>query len=103
MLAWPGVCCRFAYAQLMTLPLTIYCSSKSRLVHLPSWFTFLVLAHPGSPGQNPEGHKMVVVVVVVEVVVFLQRMNQLWVHATYWAKMTALQQVISKQGSKQFT
>jgi len=29
--------------------------------HLPG-FTFLVLAHPRSPGQNPEGHKMVVVV-----------------------------------------
>ena len=28
-------------------------------------FTFLVLAHPGSPGQSPEGHKMVVVVVVL--------------------------------------
>jgi len=25
-------------------------------------FTFLVLAHPGSPRQNPEGHKTVVVV-----------------------------------------
>jgi len=25
----------------------------------------LVLAHPGCPGQNPESHKMVVVVVVV--------------------------------------
>jgi len=54
-------------AQLMPLPLTISCSSKSRLVHLPSWFC-LVLAHRGSPGQNPEGCKMVVVVVVVVVV-----------------------------------
>ena len=38
----------------------------------PNWFylpgfTFLVLAHPGSPGQNPESRKMVVVVVVVVV------------------------------------
>jgi len=35
--------------QLMPLPLTIFCSSKSRLV-----FTFLVLAHPapGSPVQR---------------------------------------------------
>jgi len=27
-------------------------------------FTFLILAHPGSPGQNPESHKMVVVAVI---------------------------------------
>ena len=46
-------------AQLMPLPLTICCSSKSWLV-LP----FLVPAYPGSPGQNPESRKMVVVVVV---------------------------------------
>jgi len=39
-------------AQWMSLPLTISCSSKSRLV-LPSSFTFLVPAHPGSPVQNP--------------------------------------------------
>jgi len=38
-------------AQLMPLPLTISCSSKSRLV-LPSWFTYLVWVHPGSPGQS---------------------------------------------------
>jgi len=31
----------------MPLSLTVSCSSKSRLV-----FTFLVLAHPGSPGQR---------------------------------------------------
>jgi len=31
-------------------------------------FTFLVLAHPGSPRQNPESHKMVILVVVVGVV-----------------------------------
>ena len=31
-------------------------------------FTFLVPAHPGSPGQNPESHKTAVVVVVVVVV-----------------------------------
>jgi len=36
----------------MPLPLAISCCSKSRLV-LPSWFTFLVLAHPGSPGHSP--------------------------------------------------
>ena len=35
-------------------------------------FTFLVLVHPGSPGQNPESHKVVVVVVVVTCQVLLQ-------------------------------
>jgi len=40
----------------------------------PDWFylpgfTFLVLAHPGSPGQSPGGCKTVVVVVVVVVAV----------------------------------
>ena len=49
-------------AQLMTLPITISCSSKSRLVF---GFTFLVPAHTGSPGQSPESRKTVVVVVVV--------------------------------------
>jgi len=40
----------------------------------PDWFylpgfTFLVPAHPGSPGHSPRGRKMVVVVAVVVVVV----------------------------------
>jgi len=77
-------------AQQMPLPLTVSCSSKSRLA-LPSWFlpfwylltrvvldkfqksskttvcvylpgfTFLVLAHLGRPRQSPGGHKTVVV------------------------------------------
>ena len=33
-------------AQLMPLPLTVYCFSK-----IQTGFTFLVPAHPGSPGQ----------------------------------------------------
>jgi len=37
-------------AQLMPLPLTISCSSKSRLV-LPSWF---YLSGTGSPGVVPD-------------------------------------------------
>ena len=41
-------------AQQMPLPLTISCSSKSRLVLPFLGFTFLVPAHPGSPGQIPE-------------------------------------------------
>jgi len=41
-----GARCRFAYAQLMALPLTISCSSKSRLV-LPSWFYLSGTSSPG--------------------------------------------------------
>jgi len=48
-------------AQLMPLPLTVSCSSKSRMV---SGFTVLVPAHLGSRGQNLESRKMVVVVVL---------------------------------------
>jgi len=45
-------------AQLIPLLLTVSCSRKSRLV-----LVFLLPAYPGSAGQNPESHKMVVVVV----------------------------------------
>jgi len=39
-------------AQMMPLPLTISCSSKSRLV-LPSWFYLSDAGSSGSPGNNP--------------------------------------------------
>jgi len=42
-----GVRCRLAYAQLMPLPLTVSCFSKIQI-----GFTFLVLAHPGTPGKR---------------------------------------------------
>ena len=42
-----GARCRLAHAQLMPLPLTISCSSKIQI-----GCTFLVPAHPGSPGQR---------------------------------------------------
>jgi len=46
-------------------PLTISCFTKNRdWFHLPG-FTFLILAYPGSPRQNPESHETVVVVVVL--------------------------------------
>jgi len=51
-------------AQLMSLPLTVSCFSKILI-----GFTFLVPAHPGSHGQNPEQLyccEMVVVAVLVE-------------------------------------
>jgi len=37
---------------------------KDFMFYLPG-FTFLVPAYPGSPGQNPESRKIVVVVMVV--------------------------------------
>jgi len=49
-------------AQLTPLPLTCLLLQE---IQIGFGFTFLVLAHPGSPGQNPESRKMVVVVVVV--------------------------------------
>ena len=42
-------------AQLMPLPLTVSCFSKSQI-----GFTFLVSAHPGSPGQRPVKRKCIV-------------------------------------------
>jgi len=46
-------------AQLMPLSLTVSCFSK---IHIG--LTFVVPAHPGNPGQNPESRKMVVCVCV---------------------------------------
>jgi len=43
-----GARCRLAYGQLMPLPLTVSCFSKIQIS-----FTFLALAHPGSPGKWP--------------------------------------------------
>jgi len=42
-----GARCRLAYAQLMPLPPTVSCFSKIQI-----GFTFLVLAHPGSPEKR---------------------------------------------------
>ena len=39
------------------------------LQYIQLGFTFLIPAHPGSPGHRPVGRKMVVVVVVVAVAV----------------------------------
>ena len=41
-------CADLHMAQLMPLPLTVSCSNKIQI-----GFTFLVLAHLGSPGQRP--------------------------------------------------
>ena len=42
-----GAMCRLTYRQLMPLPLTVSCFSKIQI-----GFTFLVQAHPGSPGER---------------------------------------------------
>ena len=47
MLAWLSVWSEVHMAQLMPLPLTVSCFSKIQI-----GFTFLVPAHPGSPGQR---------------------------------------------------
>ena len=48
------------YAQLMPLPLTVSCFSKIQI-----GFTFLVLAHPGSPGKRAVKRMCVCVCVCV--------------------------------------
>jgi len=48
----------------MTLPLTVSCFSKIQIS-----FTFLVLAHPSSPGQTAVKLVLFVVVVVIVVVI----------------------------------
>jgi len=47
-------------AQLMPLPLTVYCFSKIQIGS-----TFLVLAHPGSPGQRAVKRACVCVLIVI--------------------------------------
>ena len=52
------------------LPSRCHCHSLSFAPVNPDWFylpgfTFLVLAHPGSPRHNPEKRKLIVVVVVL--------------------------------------
>jgi len=56
--------------QICILPGWCHCHSLSLDLVNPDWFnlpsfTFLVPAHPGSPGHNPESRKMVVIVVIV--------------------------------------
>ena len=46
-LAWLSVWSDLHMVQLMPLPLTVSCFSKIQI-----GFTFLVLAHPGSPGKR---------------------------------------------------
>jgi len=60
--------------QICIWPSWYHCRSLSLapgLIQIGFGFTFLVLAHSGSPGQNPESRKTVVVVVVVVVLLLL--------------------------------
>jgi len=61
-----GARCKFVYDPADTT--SIHCLLLQE-IQIGFGFTFLVAAHPGSPGQNPESRKMVVVVVLVAVVV----------------------------------
>jgi len=51
--------------QLMPLPLTISCFSRIQI-----GFTFLVLAHPGSPGKGPlNGCMCIISIIQPEVII----------------------------------
>jgi len=56
-----GVRCRFVYGP--ADPTATQCLLLQE-IQIGFGFTLLVLAHPGSPGQNPESRKTVAVVVV---------------------------------------
>jgi len=63
-----GVMCRFAYGPTDTS--ATHCVLLQE-IQIGFGFTFLVPAHPGSPGQNPESRKTVLVLVVVVVLTIL--------------------------------
>jgi len=58
MLVW---LCVWGEVQICIWPNRCHCHSLF-LAPVNPGFTFLVAAHPGGHGQNPAGHKMVVVV-----------------------------------------
>ena len=57
-----GARCRFAYGS--SDPTATHCLLLEE-IQIGFGFTFLIPAHPGSPWQNPENCKMVVVAVVI--------------------------------------
>jgi len=65
-LAWLSVWarCRFAYGPADTTATHCFLLQE---IQIGFGFTFLAPAHPGSPRQNPDSHKMVVVVVLLPV------------------------------------
>ena len=60
-------------AQLMPLPLTVSCFSKIQI-----GFTFLVPAHPGSPGQRAVKWVCVCVCVLIEDVAYREAFKTAW-------------------------
>jgi len=57
------ICILPTQSQLLPPPLTMTHYLLLQEIQIGFGFIFLVPAHPGSSGQNPESHKMVVVVV----------------------------------------
>ena len=71
-----GARCTFAYGP--ADPTATHCLLLQE-IQIGFGFTLLVSAHPGSPRQNPESRKMVVVVVVVV-------SNELKRHSNQWTR-----------------
>ena len=67
-------------AQLMTLPLTVSCSSKIQIAS-----TFLVPAHPGSPGKRAVKHVCVCVYEITPVVLKKRPLNGYFVSVGWQA------------------
>jgi len=68
-----GMRCRFAYGPADAT------ATHYLLLQYQIYFTFLVPAHPGNPGQSPGGRRMVVAVVVVPVYPLLTTSTVYWI------------------------
>jgi len=77
MLAWLSV---WGEVHICIWPSWCHCHSPSLASVNPDGFTFLVPAHPGSPGHSSGGRKMVVVVVIV--VISFQDFQPMWSWST---------------------
>jgi len=88
-LAWLSV---WGMVHICILPSWCHCHSLSLALVNPDWFyvlgfTFLLPAHPDSPGQSPEGHKTVVVVLST---LFLDFWSMLFVKVYYSLSLSIL-------------
>ena len=61
-----GMRCRLHMVQVMPLPLTVSCRSKIQI-----GVTFLVLAHPGSPGKGPLNGCVCVSELIILILIFV--------------------------------